>query len=100
MVFHGNNKTADELRYALAEGIGVIVLDNEDEISRLDKIAGQVAPGRNESGTKVPVMLRLNPGPRSRQDQHRHCRLQVWLPVGKTTRGTPWRCWYRARISS
>ena len=79
MVFHGNNKTADELRYALAEGVGVIVLDNEDEISRLDQIAGQVNASRNESGTKVPVMLRLNPG----VDVHTHAKISTGIVDSK-----------------
>jgi diaminopimelate decarboxylase len=79
MVFHGNNKTAEELRYALAEGIGVIVLDNEDEIGRLDEIAGQVAFGLNQSGTKVPVMLRLNPG----VDVHTHAKISTGIVDSK-----------------
>ena len=79
MVFHGNNKTAEELRYALAEGVGVIVLDNEDEISRLEEIAGQVAFGLNQSGTKVPVMLRLNPG----VDVHTHAKISTGIVDSK-----------------
>jgi diaminopimelate decarboxylase len=79
MVFHGNNKTAEELRYALAEGVGVIVLDNEDEIRRLEEIAGQVAFGLNQSGTKVPVMLRLNPG----VDVHTHAKISTGIVDSK-----------------
>ena len=79
MVFHGNNKTVDELRYALAERIGMIVVDNEDEISRLDEIAGQGAAGLNRSGTKVPVMLRLNPG----VDVHTHAKISTGIVDSK-----------------
>ena len=79
MVFHGNNKSTDELRYALAEGVGVIVLDNEDEITRLDEIAGQVTNGRKQTGTKVPVMLRLNPG----VDVHTHAKISTGIVDSK-----------------
>src|SRR6476661_1064093 len=58
---------------------GVIELDNEDEISRLDQIAGQVNASRNESGTKVPVMLRLNPG----VDVHTHAKISTGIVDSK-----------------
>jgi diaminopimelate decarboxylase len=48
---HGNNKTEDELRYALSQGIGHIVVDSFDEIERLERLA----PGQK-------VMLRVTPG--------------------------------------
>ena len=83
IVFHGNNKPADELRFALEQGIGLIALDNADEIVRLDAVASDVY-GRNPAlGTMVPVALRLNPGGRcaySCQDQHRRSRFEVWVP--------------------
>jgi diaminopimelate decarboxylase len=79
MVFHGNNKTEDELRYALEQGIGVIVVDNEDEIDRLEEIAGQSHGRRGEVGTKVPVMLRLNPG----VDVHTHAKISTGIVDSK-----------------
>ncbi|MGZ4201966.1 MAG: diaminopimelate decarboxylase [Thermoleophilaceae bacterium] len=54
---HGNNKTEDELRFALSQGIGHIVVDSFDEIERLERLA----PGQK-------VMLRVTPG--IRPDTH------------------------------
>ncbi len=50
---HGNNKTEAELRYALASGIGHVVVDSLDEIDRLERVAG----GRSQR-----VLLRVTPG--------------------------------------
>ena len=55
MTFHGNNKGFDELRLAVAEGVGAIALDNDLEIEMLADLAGA-------SGRRVPVLVRLNPG--------------------------------------
>lgn len=49
--FHGNNKTEDEISYALNLGIGYFVVDSFDEIERIDRLAN----------TSVDVMIRLNP---------------------------------------
>lgn len=46
---HGNNKTPDELEYALAAGVGTIVLDSFDEIERMRERVAR-------------VMLRVTPG--------------------------------------
>ena len=54
-VFHGNNKGPEELRAAVAAGVGRLVVDNALELERL------VALGA-ELGVRVPVVLRLNPG--------------------------------------
>ena len=59
--FHGNNKTPDELRYALECGIGNIVIDSFHELSVLNEIAG-------ERGVVQDVMLRLSPS----IDPHTH----------------------------
>ena len=37
--FHGNNKTEDELRYALKNAVGRIVIDNFDELNSVDAIS-------------------------------------------------------------
>jgi diaminopimelate decarboxylase len=50
---HGNNKTEEELAYALERGVGVIVVDSFDEIDRLERLAG--ARGQR-------VMVRVTPG--------------------------------------
>src|SRR4051795_2753918 len=49
---HGNNKTEDELRFAVEQGVGTIVVDSFDEIERLQRIAPE---GQQ-------VMLRVTPG--------------------------------------
>jgi len=54
-VFHGNNKSMAELRMALKFGIGHIVVDSFDELSRLDAL--------HREGLPVPrVQLRITPG--------------------------------------
>ncbi len=59
--FHGNNKTDEELRFAIEHGVGHIIVDNLSELSRLEKIA-------NEMGVKARIMFRLKPG----IDAHTH----------------------------
>lgn len=53
--FHGNNKTDSDLEYALAQGVGVIMIDNTDELIALDAIA-------KKQGKKQSILLRLTPG--------------------------------------
>ncbi|HTN24620.1 MAG TPA: diaminopimelate decarboxylase [Solirubrobacteraceae bacterium] len=55
---HGNAKSEDELRYARSVGVGHIVIDNADEIDRLEAVIGD--------GTPQPVLLRVTPGVRGR----------------------------------
>jgi diaminopimelate decarboxylase len=55
IVVHGNAKSARELGMAVEAGVGRIVVDNFDELDRLERIA----PGRR-------VMLRVTPGVRGR----------------------------------
>ena len=59
--FHGNNKSAQELRMALDYGVGRIVVDNLHELALLDDIAAS-------RGGPQDVMLRLSPG----VDPHTH----------------------------
>jgi diaminopimelate decarboxylase len=59
--FHGNNKTAEELRMALDWGIGRIVVDNFYELDMLGKMA-------RERGYKPNILLRISPG----VDPHTH----------------------------
>lgn len=55
LVFHGNNKSADELHEAVEVGVGRIVIDSFDEIDRLAVIA--------KSGmTLPPLLVRVTPG--------------------------------------
>jgi len=50
---HGNAKSVDELREARAAGVGHIVIDNADEIERLEAVVGD--------GPPQPVLLRVTP---------------------------------------
>lgn len=59
--FHGNNKTKDDLAYALKLGVGMIVVDGMDELRALDEIAEEV-------GAKPNILLRMTPG----VDPHTH----------------------------
>ncbi len=52
---HGNNKTLEELNMAIDLGIKEIVIDNEDEISKIEKIC-------REKEKKQAVVLRIDPG--------------------------------------
>ncbi|QYJ05631.1 diaminopimelate decarboxylase [Nocardioides panacisoli] len=53
--YHGNNKAHVELRRAVAEGVGRIVVDSFDEVERLVAIT-------EETGTTARVMVRVTAG--------------------------------------
>jgi diaminopimelate decarboxylase len=55
VVFHGNNKSAAEIRQAVAWGVGCIVLDSRHELERVARAAEQ-------AGTRQQVMIRVKPG--------------------------------------
>jgi diaminopimelate decarboxylase len=55
MLMHGNNKSIDELRAAVTDGIGRIIVDSFDELDRLDAL-------HRELGVRPRVLLRLTPG--------------------------------------
>jgi len=59
--FHGNNKSAEEIRLALKWHIGRLVVDNFHEL----KLLGEIA---KESGYSPDILLRLSPG----VDSHTH----------------------------
>jgi diaminopimelate decarboxylase len=54
-VLHGNNKSLDELRMAIAAGIDHIVVDSFDEIDRIETLHAEGLP-------VVRVQLRITPG--------------------------------------
>lgn len=60
IVFHGNNKTEDDLLFALNNGIGTIVVDNKTEAKLLTKLVNK--------NHEINVFLRVNPG----IDAHTH----------------------------
>lgn len=61
IVFHGNNKTYDELEYAVKSGVGRIIVDNIYELDMLSSIA-------QANGVEQGIMLRIKPG----IDAHTH----------------------------
>jgi diaminopimelate decarboxylase len=55
LIFHGNNKSTNELGMALRAGVGRIVIDSWVEMDRIEELVA--------SGAPVPtVLLRVNPG--------------------------------------
>jgi len=59
--FHGNNKTDEELKFAVDNNIGHIIVDNISELERLNAIA-------EKKGIKAKIMFRIKPG----IDAHTH----------------------------
>ena len=59
--FHGNNKTENEIRFALKSKVGKFVVDNLYELELLNKIAG-------EMNVKADISFRIKPG----VDAHTH----------------------------
>lgn len=59
--YHGNNKTDEELRYAVSSDVGHIIVDNFSELEHLERIAGEL-------GKKPHIMFRIKPG----IDAHTH----------------------------
>ncbi len=66
IVFHGNNKSRDELQMAVRAGIARIVVDNHYELGLLDAICG-------ENGVRQKILLRLTPA----VDAHTHRLIQT-----------------------
>ncbi|MFN8021944.1 MAG: diaminopimelate decarboxylase [Acidimicrobiales bacterium] len=55
ITLHGNNKSLDELRYALREQVRYVVVDCDEELDRLEQLHAE--------GLPVPrVVLRITPG--------------------------------------
>jgi diaminopimelate decarboxylase len=55
LVFHGNNKSRNELRRALEVGVGRIIVDSFDELDRLQSL--------HEPGRRPPrILVRVTPG--------------------------------------
>lgn len=55
VVFHGNNKSRDELELAVASGVGLVVADSLDELVELDLVA-------RTASTVQAVLVRVTPG--------------------------------------
>ena len=61
IVVHGNAKSEGELRMALRHRVGLIVLDNFDELHRLERLLGE---GASADRGGQPVLVRVTPGVR------------------------------------
>ncbi|MBE6654695.1 MAG: diaminopimelate decarboxylase [Ruminococcaceae bacterium] len=59
--FHGNNKTDADIEYAIKNGLGYFVVDNEEELDAISEIAGAY-------GVMQKILLRITPG----IDPHTH----------------------------
>lgn len=55
VIFHGNNKTAEELEMAIQNNVGRIVVDNIDEIEIINSIA-------KKHNKKAHILFRITPG--------------------------------------
>lgn len=66
VIFHGNNKTIDELELAIKNDVGRIVVDHIGEIDLIEKI------GRKHN-KKVSILFRITPG----IDSHTHKYIQT-----------------------
>ena len=59
--FHGNNKTDEELKFAVENNVGHIIVDNISELHRLENIASNL-------NKKPDILFRIKPG----IDAHTH----------------------------
>ncbi|MBR5542996.1 MAG: diaminopimelate decarboxylase [Oscillospiraceae bacterium] len=59
--FHGNNKTSDEIEYALSVGVREFIVDNREELHLINRIA-------KEKETVANISFRIKPG----VDAHTH----------------------------
>ncbi|MBO5020022.1 MAG: diaminopimelate decarboxylase [Clostridia bacterium] len=64
--FHGNNKTDADIEFAIESGVGYFVIDNEEEMFALDRIA-------KEKGIVQKALLRVTPG----IDPHTHKKIST-----------------------
>ncbi len=55
LYFHGNNKTDEDIAYALDSGVGCFIVDNHQELAALNRAAGV-------RGIRQRVLLRVTPG--------------------------------------
>lgn len=66
IIFHGNNKTADELELAIEHNVGRIVVDHLGEMDLIEEIA-------KKHNKKVHILFRISPG----IDSHTHKYIQT-----------------------
>ena len=71
-VFHGNNKSIEELTYAINNNVGIIVVDNYQELLLIEKL-------NKEFNKEIKTMFRINPG----IEAHTHTYIQTSLLSSK-----------------
>ena len=64
--FHGNNKTNEDIAYAIECGIGYFIVDNREELEEINRVA-------SGKGIKQKILLRLSPG----IDPHTHAKIST-----------------------
>ncbi len=66
IVFHGNNKTDDDIVFAISHNVGCFVCDNREELAAIDKFARKI-------GIRQRIMIRVTPG----IDPHTHAKINT-----------------------
>lgn len=66
IIFHGNNKTDDDIAYAISNHVGCFVCDNREELESIDAHARKI-------GVRQRIMIRVTPG----IDPHTHAKINT-----------------------
>ncbi len=64
--FHGNSKTLSEIEFAMENGVGFFIADNEEELKEINETA-------EKFGKKQKILLRVTPG----IDPHTHKKIST-----------------------
>jgi diaminopimelate decarboxylase len=70
LVLHGNAKSEAELRMALRHRVGLIVIDNLDEVAALERLLGDWGPTHPELADLPPQPVLVRATPNVRGDTH------------------------------
>jgi diaminopimelate decarboxylase len=62
LVLHGSNKSLAELDLAIESGVGRIVVDSFDEITRIEQLAREHPRSGPNAWVRPQVLVRVNPG--------------------------------------
>ena len=66
IMFHGNNKTDDDIQFAISHKVGCFVCDNREELEVINRVAG-------EHNIKQRILIRVTPG----IDPHTHAKINT-----------------------
>ncbi len=70
LVLHGNAKSEAELQMALCHRVGLIVIDNFDEVAALERLLGDLSPTHQELADMPPQPVLVRATPNVRGDTH------------------------------